>query len=213
MTARTRVPSTGFEPVASRSGGGRPIRWATKAKGRLPIRGRTGPVRPAVLWDGAADGVARPRIGNEHAGRESNPRVRFWRPPDCHCPTGVRDGADVPSRARAVRSRKGASDRPDLNRRPPGPKPGALAYCATIRSRRGGWFGIHPAGAQFRSCRAATLPSAEGRTYAKPPSATRRGPPEPHGTLRCLREHCGACVDLTGVEPAAFALRTRRSTG
>lgn len=85
-----------------------------------------------------------------------------------------------------------SSDRPDSNRRPPGPKPGALAYCATIRSRRGGWFGIHPAGARFRSCRAATLPSAEGRTYAKPPSATRRGPPEPHGTLRCLREHCGA---------------------
>lgn len=79
-----------------------------------------------------------------------------------------------------------SSDWPDLNRRPPGPEPGALAYCATIRSRRGGWFGIHPAGARFRSCRAATLPSAEGRTYAKPPSAPRRGSPEPHGTLRRL---------------------------
>ena len=91
-----------------------------------------------------------------------------------------------------------SSDRPDSNRRPPGPEPGALAYCATIRSRRGGWFGIHPAGARFRSCRAATLPAAEGRTYAKPPSAPHRGHPESHGTLRRFGSGCGALCGPDG---------------
>lgn len=105
------------------------------------------------------------------------------------------------------------SDWPDSNRRPPDPQSGALTK---LRHNPfpAGWMVRHSSRRRMVPFLQGRYPTVGGGANPRElPSASHRGVPESHGALRRFGSVAELSVDLAGIEPAAFALRTRRSTG